>query len=83
MRISVREDDPGYNPEYMFYEVLLDGVSLKDCVTADEELGLALCYKKGPDDKYIIDHADDTMVTEERHGKVEIKNHTPLPIGEK
>jgi hypothetical protein len=40
MRLSMDKDDPGYDPARGIHaKVLLDGVEVKDCVTADEELG--------------------------------------------
>lgn len=46
MRISIIEGDPGYSPEALRggTKVLLDGVELDDCVTADEELGEVRVY---------------------------------------
>lgn len=45
MRASVISSDPGYCPEdALFLEVLLDGVKLNLCHTADEETGEAWVY---------------------------------------
>ncbi len=44
MRISVKNSDPGYFEGSYRCSVYLDGVKLDDCVTADEEEGLAICY---------------------------------------
>jgi hypothetical protein len=44
MRLSMDKDDPGYDPGYdpargIHAKVLLDGVEVKNCLTADEEKG--------------------------------------------
>jgi hypothetical protein len=40
MRISMDENDPAYDPYRAFgAKVFLDGVELKNCLTADEEFG--------------------------------------------
>ncbi len=64
MRLSADKDDPGYGPAYLTAKVLLDGVELKDCITADEERGECLCF---------LPTATGTQLdTEMRCGKVEI-----------
>ena len=64
MRLSVLRTDPGYDPmEAHLVTVKLDGVELKDCVTADEELGEAHCYT--------VDEYKQQRI-EIRQGKVEI-----------
>lgn len=44
MRISVHSEDPGYLDNAHLYEVLFNGTKLENCVVADEELGVVLCY---------------------------------------
>jgi|TARA_R110000851_G_scaffold51561_1_gene122317 hypothetical protein len=50
MRISIRDDDSGYvnyNPN-LTYMIYIDGILTKEsdqCITFDQELGFALCYK--------------------------------------
>lgn len=44
MRKSVLKNDPAYDPLAGEFMVLLDGMPLNDCVTADEERGEALVY---------------------------------------
>ncbi len=44
MRISVTNSDPGYFAGSYRCTAYLDGVKLDNCVTADEDEGLALCY---------------------------------------
>jgi hypothetical protein len=44
MRVSVIEGDRGYDPTAAAsWRVFLDGKQLRNCVTADEELGEVLC----------------------------------------
>lgn len=47
MRLSVREDDPGYSPQATFRcKVFVDDVEVTTrCHTADEEQGKAWCFK--------------------------------------
>jgi len=55
VRISIREDDPGYNLEKSVRAtVFLDGVRLDQCFTADEELGIAACFKTDANGNLII-----------------------------
>lgn len=39
MRLTVLDDDPGINVRPRRYKVLLDGVEVKRCLTADDERG--------------------------------------------
>jgi hypothetical protein len=68
MRLSMDERDRAYNPyEAVRATVRLDGVELKDCITADEETGECVCFVTsypGPSDR------PPTVV---RSGKVEIE----------
>lgn len=41
MRLSVEKTDPGFRADAYRYEVLLDGVPLQHCLTADEERSTA------------------------------------------
>lgn len=46
MRLSIREDDPGYDKRAMGCSVFVDGVEVTNrCFTADEEQGMAWCFK--------------------------------------
>lgn len=49
MRLSVVPSDPGYSLLAFNAKAYLDGVELKYCTTADEELGVAYCYTEGED----------------------------------
>lgn len=67
MRLSMLEGDPGYNPVLgLKAKVLLNGAEIKDCVTADEEAGLAIIYTLDCD-------ATGEPVTAELHGVVSIQ----------
>jgi len=44
MRLSIVKSDPGYHPMAQQCRILLDGVEIKNCFTADEEEGKVYCY---------------------------------------
>ena len=46
MRKSVLRNDPGFDPAAAEWVVLLDGVQLDHCVTADEEKGEVWIYAR-------------------------------------
>ena len=70
MRISMDKADRGYNtligPRA---KIFLDGEEVKNCVTADEELGLVICYLV-EENKLITRGGRFVMI--ERHGAVRI-----------
>jgi hypothetical protein len=66
MRLSVDQDDPGYHPAAIRCSVTLDGVTIHDCRTADEEQGYVVCYGKWEP------RWRDQMPTEVRYGVVKI-----------
>jgi hypothetical protein len=70
MRLSAEKDDPNYNDAGIFVSVFLNGVKLKDCVTADEEAGEVVCLAKSGSN-YILDGEEIKKVT--RHGTVRIE----------
>lgn len=73
MRLSVRKNDPGYSPAAFGAKVTLNGVPLDNCITADEELGVALCYDVDASGKPYLDPADPSRAaTIERRGVVKI-----------
>lgn len=54
MRISVKKNDPGFNPAKCL--VYLDGEDItQECHTADEEEGKVWVNKKNADGKYFIE----------------------------
>lgn len=69
MRISVQDNDPGYNPDFMNWHVKVDGVKKLNVLTADDETG------------YILEYTGNfTTETKESTGnKVEIWYERPLP----
>jgi len=70
MRISTDKFDVGYVPDSAFYEVYLDGDYLKDCVTADDELGIAICHVRDYDGNLLIE--GDEIVQTVKYGDVSI-----------
>lgn len=55
MRLSVYTTDRGYAADAYRYEVLLDGIPLRDCVTADEEQGTATVHMRDSDGKLMAE----------------------------
>ncbi len=55
MRLSVRKDDPGYDPRAFGARVYLDGKEITHCFTADEERGYALVYVLNENGQPFID----------------------------
>ncbi len=53
--------------------IYLDGVEIKNCITADDEKGEALAYKQRPDGTFVIDASGENVEVEVLRGKVEIK----------
>lgn len=71
MRLSAYKTDRGYSAEAHRYEVLLDGVPLPDCMTADEEQGVAVVFMRDADGNLMHDGA--RMRTKARFGRVTIR----------
>lgn len=72
MRLSVNKEDPGYHPRATMAKVILNGVEINSCFTADEELGEVHCFMKGPDNKFILNASRTELLKEVKRGKVEI-----------
>ncbi|WP_424813564.1 hypothetical protein [Roseococcus sp. YIM B11640] len=74
MRVSIVEGDPGYMPPgaTIGFKILLDGEEQNACVTADEEQGLIVRYKRGEGGKLLAVALDGDLIREEVRGKVEI-----------
>jgi hypothetical protein len=72
MRISVDKNDPGFDERRaMDATVYLDGVEIRNCVTADEELGECICFvldRHGP----LQDDGSYETLTEVKRGVVKI-----------
>jgi len=67
MRISVKKDDEGYSQEAYKYKAFCNGVELKHCHTADEELGIAICYSDTLFLSWMTELPEEIL-----HGKIEI-----------
>lgn len=72
MRLSVDAEDPGYSPAARGATVFLDGVMVRDCVTADDERGEVIVFKHDADGKPLIDWVNQCIVKERRRGQVRI-----------
>ena len=73
MRVSIRSDDPGYDYNAIGSKVFVDGVEVKNCFTADEEMGVAWCFAVDEEGKFFIDPENTDSCKEiEVRGKVRI-----------
>lgn len=75
MRISTTADDRAYNPDArsIVRDVLLDGVAIQDCLTADEEAGEVIVFVREADGRRLkFTEGGDEILTEVRHGRVQI-----------
>lgn len=71
MRVSTVKSDPGYHPATCGIEVFLDGRRMEgEAVTADDELGEVVVYKKNEQGGFFTE--GDEFVCETLRGKVEI-----------
>ena len=73
MRVSIRKEDPGYNLAVAYTcTILLDGKDITlNCFTADEEKGIAMCYKRNSEGKVYIDN--EKLAEEILYGEIEIR----------
>ena len=72
MRLSIFKDDPGYPGYYPIADVLVDGKPVSHCVTADEELGLAICQALDSDGEIMLTDDGEDVLLMERYGEVKI-----------
>lgn len=72
MRLSVIEGDPGYHKKAHRFQATLDGKIAEFVVTADEERGIILCYKRGSDGRFVKSPDKSEFLTETRFGRVEL-----------
>jgi hypothetical protein len=78
MRISVDETDSGWRTfeanggRGARWRVMLDGVEVRNCITADEELGEVLTLVEDPEKTNALMIVDGRTVRRWRRGKVEI-----------
>lgn len=84
MRVSTRENDPGYEAAILAgwwkhldsgnCKIFVDGVDVTDrCSTADEEQGVAFCYKINEAGQKYVDKDLDQVASQALYGKVEIQ----------
>ena len=71
MRLSLRKDDPAYNPAATHCKVFLEGVQRTDVLTADEERRYALLEKRDEHGRPVI--AQREIQTVEFWGHVRIE----------
>lgn len=71
MRLSASVHDEAYHPQSAQAKVTLDGAELRDCITADEEHGLAVCYSTDADGRFMAD--GDEFRTVNHRGVVKIE----------
>lgn len=76
MRVSTDEDDPGYINFNCYYNVTVDGLEVREVVTADEELGYVL---KAVQPFQVV---DDEIVLEVLYGDVVITKLTKELYGQ-
>ena len=75
MRLSVKEDDPGYVDPFPFgkVKITLDDVDVTDkCFTADEEFGEVYVYKLNSDGQRYFDRETNEIPQETLKGDVKI-----------
>jgi hypothetical protein len=70
MRISVEKGDSGYTKDVRGVLVFVDGVEVKNCLTADEELDFVVVLLTASDGQPVI--AGDRFQTEVKRGRVAI-----------
>ena len=82
MRLSVRKQDPGFNPHLsMRAQVLLDGTDVTDrCFTADEDAGKVWLFVKDENGKFVLNQDRTEVVEQELNGRVEIRIKEALPL---
>ena len=71
MRMSGNKEDPGFKNYRPGTKVFLDGVELKDVITADEEDGLAIVVKRNKENQVFLDGGQ--IAQEEKRGQVRIE----------
>jgi hypothetical protein len=70
VRLSVFEYDPGYPGYHPIAEVFVDGKPAPHCVTADEELGVAICHALDSGGELMFTNDGEDVLYMERHGQV-------------
>lgn len=77
MRISCDLKDPGHRKNFYDFKVRLDGVVMRHCITADDDLGLVVRLKTN-EHGYLVYDVHDQVVRETLRGTVKI-NRCVLP----
>jgi len=73
MRVSVRDDDPGFANYNLEQKAFLDGIEVTSkCFTADEELGEVHVYKLNSEGKPYFDPSVNEVPWEILRGDVKI-----------
>lgn len=72
MRLSAVLSDPGYRPDARA-KVYLDGQEVRDCITADEELGVVTVHQRDNEGRLILNDDRTECVTKDYFGHVRIE----------
>lgn len=73
MRVSVIKEDPGYIGRHITgYEVYLNGEKLDNCITADEEQGIALVFVTDEHGKLVMNEERTDLVKKWVKGDIKI-----------
>lgn len=78
MRISANKDDPGYAQYRASLDsgkavvIFLDGAQVKDCQTADDQLGVVSYFVRDENGYLQVSPLGDSALIETRQGKVSI-----------
>ena len=74
MRLSVDKKDRGYTSVIPTHGVVVfkDGYQVNDCITADEELGLAIVHKRDLHGEFIFNSAKDEVERKYIMGRINI-----------
>lgn len=72
MRISADRNDPSFNELYLKSKVMLDGVEIRNCITADDEAGECVCFVTDADGRLPPPDAKGNALTEVNRGVVKI-----------
>lgn len=73
MRLSVRKTDPGYHKNASKYRPYLNGTKVKECFTADEDLGYIWVHKTDGNGKILLNESKTDILTEQLFGEVELR----------
>jgi len=75
--MSVNKNDESYNPNAQWgWQPFLNGEKVKDCFTADEDLGYVMVHKRDSDGKIMLNDNKTEILTDRLFGKVELRKVT-------